>query len=75
MHDMQGLADEGVTWRLSQAAEARNRAQRPQDEDDAEYELGPNGARIDRGERSAFADLLQRIGYANEKPDPSDRQG
>lgn len=28
MHDMTGLVDEGLTWRLGQAAEARNRAQR-----------------------------------------------
>ena len=27
--DLSGLADEGVTWRLSQAAEARHRAERP----------------------------------------------
>lgn len=31
--DLAGLADEGVTWRLSQAAEARNRAGRAQQED------------------------------------------
>ena len=28
MEDFQGLADEGLTWRLGQAAEARNRAER-----------------------------------------------
>lgn len=28
MEDVEGLADEGLTWRLSQAAEARNRAER-----------------------------------------------
>ncbi len=31
--DLAGLADEGVTWRLSQAAEARHRAGRAQQED------------------------------------------
>lgn len=30
MHDLTGLADEGLTWRLSQAAEARHRAERSQ---------------------------------------------
>lgn len=30
--DLAGLADEGVTWRLSQAAEARHQAHRPQAE-------------------------------------------
>ncbi|WP_126977069.1 DNA primase [Frigidibacter oleivorans] len=33
MEDLAGLADEGVTWRLNQAAEARHRAERPQLED------------------------------------------
>jgi DNA primase len=75
MHDMQGLADEGVTWRLSQAAEARNHAARPAGEDEADYEVGSNGARIDRSERTAFADLLARIGYTPEKPDSSGQQG
>ena len=29
VEDLSGLADEGLTWRLSQATEARNRAERP----------------------------------------------
>jgi DNA primase len=28
MEDMDGLPDEGLTWRLSQAAEARHRSER-----------------------------------------------
>jgi DNA primase len=31
--DLAGLADEGVTWRLTQAAEAKNRAGRAHQED------------------------------------------
>ncbi|MDG1531937.1 MAG: DNA primase [Paracoccaceae bacterium] len=31
--DLQGIADEGLTWRLGQAAEARNAASRSQDDD------------------------------------------
>ena len=61
VEDLEGLADESVTWRLSQAAEAHNRALRSQQEDKAEYDTGPNGARINRGERDAFAALLDRI--------------
>ncbi|MGR3757521.1 MAG: DNA primase [Tranquillimonas sp.] len=56
-------ADEGLTWRLAQAAEARHRAQHGQSEDRAEYETGPNGARMRREERAAFDDLLSRIAY------------
>ncbi|MEO3415704.1 DNA primase [Roseovarius sp. CAU 1744] len=59
--DIVGVADEAVTWRLQQAAEARNRAIRSQQEDKAEYDLGDNGARINRGEREQFHALLDKI--------------
>jgi DNA primase len=61
--DMAELADEALTWRLAQAAEARNRAGRLEDEDDTDYEVGPNGALIDRQERSALDSLLSRIRF------------
>jgi DNA primase len=61
--DMYGLADETVTWRLSQAAEARATAQRAQTEDRTEYDLGANGAAISREERSAFAALMETIRF------------
>ncbi|MFC6687754.1 DNA primase [Jhaorihella thermophila] len=62
--DLASAADEALTWRLSQAAEARNRALRSQSEDKVEYETGDNGARINRHEREAFDALLRRITYA-----------
>ena len=61
---LRGVADEAVTWRLSQAAEARNRAMRSQQEDKAEYDLGENGARINRGEREALNALLENISFS-----------
>ncbi len=64
--DLNGPADETLTWRLSQAATARQMAQRAQSEDKAEYDLGPNGAPINREERSAFAALMETIRF--EKP-------
>ncbi|PTW51300.1 DNA primase [Rhodovulum kholense] len=63
MRDLEGFADEGVTWRLSQAARARHGAGLSQDEDEADFELAPNGAHVDRDERDAFAELLDRIDY------------
>lgn len=63
VQDIDGLADEGLTWRLSQAAEARNSAGRSGNEDKGEYDLGPNGARIDKEERNAFDELLSQIGF------------
>jgi len=62
VEDIEGLADETMTWRLRQAAEARNRAIRSQQEDRTEYELGENGARLNREERAEFAALLDRLG-------------
>jgi len=48
---------------LSQAAQARQSAQRAQSEDKTEYDLGPNGAAINREERSAFAALMETIRF------------
>ena len=61
--DLYGSADETLTWRLSQAAAARQIAQKAQSEDKAEYDLGPNGAAINREERSAFAALMETIRF------------
>ncbi len=65
--DMAGLADEAVTWRLGQAAEARNNAVRNQQEDRAEYDLGENGARIKRDEKQQFDALLGTITFSKPK--------
>ncbi len=61
--DLQELADEAVTWRLAQAAQARNQAGRMKDEDDTDFEIGPNGALMDRDERSALDSLLSQIRF------------
>ena len=62
--DIAVLADETLTWRLGQAAEARNRAEHGGQEDKTEYDTAENGARINRHERDAFAALLNQIGHA-----------
>lgn len=61
MEDLDGVADEGLTWRLSQAAEARNRAEQSRTKDNTEYDIAPSGARLDRQERKAFNDLIDSI--------------
>ncbi len=63
--DLAHVADEAMTWRLSQAAEARNRATHGQQEDTTEYDTGKNGARISRSEREAFAKLMEQIGHSD----------
>jgi DNA primase len=63
MQEMSGLVDEGLTWRLGQAAEAVNRAGKSGAEDRAEYDLGPNGARIKRDEKQRLSTLLDQIDF------------
>ncbi len=64
VQEMDDFVDEGLTWRLTQAAEALNRAERSQTEDKTRYETGANGARIDRDERTALNKLLDQIDFA-----------
>ncbi|ANT61428.1 DNA primase [Salipiger sp. CCB-MM3] len=64
LEDMESLADEALTWRLGQAAQARNQAVMNRSEDDVEFETGANGARVDKEERSAFDALLQQIRFS-----------
>ncbi len=65
MEDLQGVADEGLTWRLGQAARALEGGGAGEDkEDKAEYEVGANGARMKRDEREAFSSLLRQIGMS-----------
>ncbi|WP_457648239.1 DNA primase [Profundibacter sp.] len=61
IEDIGGVADEGLTWRLKQAAEARDKAVRSETEDKAMFDTAPSGAQMDREERDAFARLMQEI--------------
>ena len=67
VRDFDDLADEGLTWRVSQAAEAIDRAGRAASEDRATYDTGPNGARLKRDEKQAFDALLKEIGMDGSK--------
>jgi len=62
--EMGGLADEALTWRLREAAEARNRALHSPHEDRIEYDTGENGALISREERGALEALLKEISFS-----------
>ena len=61
--DMTGDADEGVTWRLSEAARAAQEAERSGKEDQTEFDLGENGAAVSRRERESFEALLDQIQF------------
>ena len=60
--DISSLADEVVTHRLRDAAEAHQMASRSLQEETVEYEVGENGAPINRSEKDAFEALLEEIG-------------
>ena len=61
--ELGGVADEAVTWRLHQAAETKNRALRSEQEDKSRYDIGKNGARINRDERDALDRVLGQISF------------
>ncbi|MCF6445133.1 DNA primase [Nereida sp. MMG025] len=77
MQDMADRADENLTWRLREAAEGLNGAAAVDTDDSADYDVGPNGAKMKRDERSAFDQLIDQISYGKTgKPDgASDEQG
>ncbi|PYE85914.1 DNA primase [Pseudoroseicyclus aestuarii] len=56
--------DEALTWRLGQAAAARDRAWRGNAEDRTEYESASNGALLRRDEREELSALLGGIDYS-----------
>lgn len=62
--DLTGVADEDVTYRLSQAAKAVEESVRSTQEDKVEFDLGVNGAKMDKGERGALDALLGTIRYS-----------
>jgi DNA primase len=64
VEDMAGPVDEGMTWRLGQVAEALNNAGKTGRDDAADYDVGPNGARIKRDEKEKLNSLLNQIDYS-----------
>ena len=59
--------DEGLTWRLAQASEAMNRAQRGETEDKAEYHTANNGMALSRDELKHRDKLFANIVFENPK--------
>ena len=65
--DPEQALDDTSVWRLTRAAEARNRASQPDQQDKVQYDLGDNGARINRDERSKLDALLEEISSGRTK--------
>lgn len=60
------VADERVTARLAQSLAVMDNAGKQDGDDRAEYDVGDNGARMKKDERSAFDALLDRINYSKD---------
>ena len=61
--DVEGLADEGLTWRIGKAAEARASAARGPQEQKTEAILAPNGVELDREELDRARRLREQIDF------------
>ncbi len=64
MEDLAAETGEALTWRLGEAARARNHAEHGSAEDTTEYEEAPNGVKLNRTERDALNVLLKQIGLS-----------
>lgn len=64
--DLSGVADEDVTYRLSEAAKAVQESVRSTEQTKVEFDLGANGAKMDKGERSALDALMGTIRYSKD---------
>ncbi|MGA0542846.1 DNA primase [Neotabrizicola sp. VNH66] len=62
--DVEGLADEGLTWRISRAAEARISAARGPKEQKTESIIAPNGVELDREELDRARRLHDSIDFS-----------
>ncbi len=65
VQDMGDIDDEGLTWRLGEAARARDPVSPPATTSGGEFDLAPNGSRLDRSEREAFDRVLKETGLSN----------
>jgi len=61
--DIAEMPDEGLTWRLRQAAEGQAEALRGKSEDRTEYVVAENGLRIRKDEQSASRAILDSIDF------------
>jgi len=67
LEDMQDRPSEALTHRLKEATEARNRAERSQQEDRTEFDVAPNGAQLSRDELKRRNELFDSIPFTKNK--------
>lgn len=61
--DLEGVADEGLTWRLTKAAEARHSATRGPQDTKGDSVIAPNGIELDRDELERSRKILDSIDF------------
>ena len=61
--DIEGVVDEGLTWRLRQAVEARAEAQRGPQDKSGESVIAPNGVALDKDEIAAARRVFDSIRF------------
>ncbi|MEY4697712.1 MAG: hypothetical protein RIT14_2140, partial [Pseudomonadota bacterium] len=61
--DIEGVVDEGLTWRIAKANEARFQAHRGPQESNAEAVISPNGVALDKEELERARQLFDNIRY------------
>ena len=64
MADAMAAEDEGLTWRVKQAAEALHGPRRGEETDEAEFDIADNGVRLNRDERAAARSIFDTIDFA-----------
>jgi DNA primase len=62
-HDIEGLSDEGLTWRVTEAAKAREKAERADQGDKTHYETAENGAQVSRTEKDRAAEVFGAVRF------------
>ena len=63
MDEITGLVDEGLTWRLGQAAAARHDAGKPDEANPDDYEIAPNGVKLSRSDRARSEAVFDAIRF------------
>ncbi len=61
MDELQGQADESLTWRLAQAARMMDTSVREAQDETTDFEKADNGTMLNKEEKSAFDQLLETI--------------
>ena len=67
MADAPAAEDEGLTWRVKQAAEALHGPRRGEETDEAEFDIADNGVRLNRDERAASRAIFDAIDFEKTK--------